>query len=456
MKKEQDRPLLQAASRFLGKNWTILFLMAISFLTRVFIYQNIHTRLHTDSITYLILSDLEAVRTPGYPLFIELIQFINDLFSITPDYMSLLVFVQMFMLGMLNCLLIYILFMTITKNKYFSLAVSLLYNLDYLVMGFEYVILTETLSITLLLLSILFYFRIFERKPYMPYAAGLTSSLLLLTRPSFLLFFLCLLFFTCLVHFRAIIKRGFLKQYMRPLIILVLFNLVTIGSWSVRNKIRYDYFGVSQLLPYQLRHYTNRFFHKYEKDDNEFLNRLADIYLEENCNASRFEERLTKEFDLSGPDITRLFLKLNIKVILDNPGDYLKQVPEAVSKYYGLYTVHWTVPNQRKLLSKKNLISRTFRFFFNAHKLVFTKLPLQILFLVISPLLLIFLVYKDKKLLHLVILIEGTINYNFLVLTLTCNYGDNMRYRVSVEPLILLIFWASVFMLFQKILKRIR
>ena len=412
-------------------------------------------RLHTDSITYLILSDIEAVRTPGYPLFIELTQFFNDLFSITPDYLNLIVLVQMFFLGMLNVLLVYFLLIRITKNKIFSLAVSLLYNFDYLVMGFEYVILTETLSITLLLLSILFYVQIYEKKSYAAYAAGIAAGLLLLTRPSFLLFFLCLLFFTSVVYFRAIIKRGFLKQYAKPLSIFILINLAVIGSWSVRNKIKYDYFGVSQLLPYQLRHYTNRFFHKYKKDDNELLNRLADIYIEENCNASRFAERLTDELDLSGPDITRLFLKMNIKVILDNPGDYLKQVPEAVSKYYGLYTVHWTTPNQRYLLSRKNFITRTFRYFFNLHKRIFTKFPLQILFLVVSPLLLIFLVYKDKKILHLMVLIEGTINYNFLVLTLTCNYGDNMRYRVTVEPLILLIFWVSVFLLSQKVWERI-
>lgn len=454
MTKEQSRSFFKASLNFLGKHWPVLCLLAISFFIRMFIYQNIHTRLHTDSITYLILHDLEAVRTPGYPLFIEIIQFFNDLFSLTPDYLNLVVIVQMFALGLLNCLLVYFLFSRITKNKLFSLVVSLLYNFDYLVMGFEYVLLTETLSITLLLLSILFYIQIFEKKSYAPYAAGISAGLLLLTRPSFLLFFLCLLFLTSLVHLRAITRRGFLKQYATPLIIFILINVATIGTWSMRNKIKYDYFGVSQLLPYQLRHYTNRFFYKYKKGDDELLNRLADIYLEENCNASRFEERLTDEFNLSGPDITRLFLKMNIKVILDNPGDYLKQVPEAVSKYYSRYNVYWTTPNQKNLLSRKNFTTRTFRFFFNLHKYIFTKLPLQILVLVISPLFLIFLVYKDKKILHLVLLIEGTINYNFLVLTLTCNYGDNMRYRVPVEPLILLVFWVAVFMLFQKGWKR--
>lgn len=392
-----SRSFLKVGLDFFRKHWPISSLLTISLLIRVFIYHNIHTRLHTDSITYLILHDLEAVRTPGYPLFIEFIQFFNDLFSITPDYLNLVVFVQMFALGLLNCLLVYILCARITKNKIFSLFVSLLYNFDYLVMGFEYVLLTETLSITLLLLSLLFYIQIFERKVYSPYAAGISTSLLLLTRPSFLLFFLCLLFFTSLVHFRAVIKRGFLKKYAKPLVVFILINLATIGSWSMRNKIKYDYFGISQLLPYQLRHYTNRFFHKYEKDDNQLLNRLVDIYLEENCNASRFEERLTDELNLSGPEITRLFLKMNINVILDNPGEYLKQVPEAVSKYYDLYTVHWTSPNQRVLLSRKNIITRTFRSFFNLHKLIFTKLPLQILFLIIAPLLLILLVYKDKK-----------------------------------------------------------
>lgn len=433
-------------------HWTIIPLVVFAVLIRIYIFQRVRVGFHTDSITYLILSDLETVRTPGYPFFIEAIQFINDLFSLSSDYLGSIVFVQMFLLGILNCLLIYKLSKIITGNEIISLAIGLLYNFDYLVMGFEFSILTESLSTTLILIIILFYLRMFEGKKYASYLAGISSGFLLLTRPAFLLIFITLLFFTALVYFREIIKKRFLKQFKTAIAIFLLINIAAIGSWSMRNKIKFDYFGLSVLLPYQLRHYTNQFFHKYEKDDNELMNRLVDIYLEENCNAARFDERANNEMNLSDPEVIRLFLRMNLKLIMDHPGDYIKQIPDSVSLYYGVYSFFWATPNQRVLLHKKSLIPRIFRFFFDSYKFLFTNLLSQMFLLIIMPVILIVLVRKNKIALHLVIIIEGVINYNFLVSVLTCKYGDNLRYRVPVEPLIVLVFLSSLFLLVKTLI----
>ena len=430
-------------------------LLFISLLIRVYIFQRIRPGFHTDSITYLILYDIETIRTPGYPLFIEAIQFINDLFSITSDYLGLIVFIQMFFLGVLNCLLIYKLAKVITGNNSFSFVIGLLYNFDYLVMGFEFSILTETLSITLILLTIIFYLKIFEGKKYAPYAAGIFSFCLLIVRPTFLIFFLGLLFITAIVHFRKILRQGFIKHFRTAIVIFLLINIAGIFSWSIRNKVKFNYFGTSSLLPYQLRHYTNRFFHKYKKDDNELMNRMADIYLEENFNLARFEERILSEMNLSGVEISKLFLKMNLKLIMKNPGDYLKQIPEAISKYYGVYSFWWTIPHQKKLLNKKQFISRTLRSFFNIYKYLFTNLVAQIFILIVMPAILFFFVRKNQSVFHLVFLCEFAINYNFLASVLSCN-ADNLRYRVPVEPLIVLIFLSSSLLFLKGTLKSIK
>jgi len=443
---EFKRPL-----HFMFKNWSIIALLVLSLLIRIYIFQKVRPGFHTDSITYLILSDLQTVRTPGYPLLIEAIQFVNDLFSITSNYLGLIVFIQMFLLGMLNCLLIYKLAKIITENKIFSVAVGLLYNFDYLVIGFEFQILTETLSISLVLITILFYMKMFEGKKYAPFAAGLSSAFLLLTRPTFLFLFIALVFITAITYFRAIIKKAFFKHYRKTFLIFLLINIFTIGTWSIRNKIKFNYFGFSTLLPYQLRHYTDRFFHKYKKDDNELLNRLADIYLEENRNAHSFYDRLTHEMNLSGPEVSKLFLKMNLKLIIDNPGDYLKQIPEAISKYYGVYSFWWTIPQQKKLLHKKRFIPRIMRFFYNFYHFLFTNLVSQIFILIVMPVILLIIVRKNKNAFHLVLICEGIINYNFLASVLSCN-ADNLRYRVPVEPLIGLVFFSSLFLLIKVII----
>lgn len=437
------------------KNWPVIILLFISLLIRVYIFQRIRPGFHTDSITYLILHDIETIRTPGYPLFIEAIQFINDLFSITSDYLGLIAFVQMFFLGVLNCLLIYKLAKMIIGNNSLSFVIGLLYNFDYLVMGFEFSILTETLSITLILLTVIFYLKMFEGKRYAPYAAGIFSVCLMLVRPTFLIFFLGLLCITAIVHFRKILKHGFIKHFRKAMVIFLLINVAAIFSWSIRNKVKFNYFGTSSLLPYQLRHYTNRFFHKYKKDDNELMNRMADIYIEENFSLPRFEERILSETDLSGVELSKLFLKMNLKLIMQNPGDYIRQIPEAISKYYGVYSFWWTIPNQKKLLNKKRFIPRISRFFFNVYKYLFTNLVAQIFILIVMPVVLFILVRKNQNVLHLVFLCEFVINYNFLVSVLSCN-ADNLRYRVPVEPLIILIFLSSSLLLLKGILRGIK
>jgi hypothetical protein len=124
---------------------------------RVFLFQGVVPRVHTDSVTYLELKNLDPVRTPGYPLFLEVIQFFNDLFTITPRYLRYIVFVQMFILGLINTCLVYAFSRLLTRSNGFSLAMGLLYNLDYFVIGFEFLLLTETLSLTLLGLTLLSY-----------------------------------------------------------------------------------------------------------------------------------------------------------------------------------------------------------------------------------------------------------------------------------------------------------
>jgi hypothetical protein len=53
---------------------------------------------------------------------------------------------------------------------------------------------------------------------------------------------------------------------------------------------------------------------------------------------------------------------------------------------------------------------------------------------------------KKKDVFHLACLLEGTIQYNFLVSIFFTPGGiNNLRYRLPVEPLIVLVFCAGLF-----------
>lgn len=438
---------------FFHKNALLLVLLLFALLLRLFVFPRIRPNFHTDTLTYLVLSDLETVRTPGYPLFIEAVQFFNDLFSLTSDYLRLLAFVQVFFLGLLNCFLLYELTRRWLKSHVPAFFVGLAYNLDYLVMSFEFILLTETLSLTLLLAVLLFYTRIFEGKKGSAVWAGIFSALLLLTRPTFLLLFIGLVLISAAVHFRSLFKGDFIKRYGKALTVFFLINLTAIGGWSFRNKMRHDYFGFSILLPYNLRYYTNRFFRLYEPGEDEILNQAARIYIEENLHPGRFTERAVKELNLTELEVSRLYLKMQLKVISDHPEEYLKQIPEAVDNYYGIYSFWWSIPNQQEILNSDLPPARFLKFFYGIFNALFTNRIPAVILLALLPLLLFLFTAGKRREIHTAFIIVAVVNYNFIVSVLSAN-APMERYRVPVEPLIFMAGLASLY-LSAKFLKRL-
>ena len=433
------------ALSFLARHWAILILLTAALLLRIFIFWSISPQLSTDSVTYLVLQDMQPERTPGYPLFIEIIQFFNDLLTITPQYLRLIVFFQIFLLGVLNTYLVYAFAKILTRSEGFALAMGLIFNLDYFVIGFEFVILTETLSLTLLGLALLFYWKIFQGKASAPYWAGLFSVCLLLTRPTYAALFLCLLVLTVVIHLRPILKGDFLRKYARPLAIFLIINLVGIGSWSWRNKVKYDYFGLTTILPYQLGYYTEQFYLKYKMGSDPELDKYAQILIEEKGRPYDFGNRLAEELKIPKAEVSRILMRLDLKLIKENFRQYLKILPDAASIYYG-YSWFWTKPQNKILVERSRILSALFGFFLNIYVSMFKNfIPLLLLILII-PLAFIWTARKRKDDFHWLCLLEGTIQYNFLVSVLLTNAGvNNMRFRVPVEPVILLVFYGALF-----------
>ncbi|MCJ7581352.1 MAG: hypothetical protein MUP98_12575, partial [Candidatus Aminicenantes bacterium] len=436
--------MLQAEKKLkslLYKSGPLLAVLTSGLITRIFIFVKVTPRVQTDSLTYLFLSDLTTMRTPGYTVFMEFLHFFNDLFSFTLDYFGLIVFVQVFILGLGNSLLIYLFSKKLTGSRWFSVGVGILYNCNYFILGFEFNLLTELLATSLLLLTLHFYIEIFEGKRYAPYVAGLLSVFLLLTRPVFLVFFIGLLSTTILVHFRKILKGPFLKTHAKGMAIFLILSLVGIGSWCTRNKIKYDYFGISTVMPLQFRHYTKSFFHKYKTGQDEEMDRFVAIYFEEDLNTYNFQTRIEKEFNMTPVEFSRLYMKMNVRMIKDYPWDYIKQIPVSAAYYYRNYSSYWMTPYNRKLLTKNKLISRIFRFFFRINTTLYRTLPTLLMMVLVLPALFLFFLRKRQKEFHFLLLVVMAINYNFVISVLTTNSGiDNLRYRVPVEPLILMVF----------------
>ncbi len=430
---------------FLQRRWALLLVLASALSLRIFIFLNVTPVLQTDSVGYFFLQESEPVRTPGYYFFMEAVHFFNDLFAITSQYLRLIIFFQLFLLGMINSVLIFTLAKKISLSEGFALAMGLLYNLDLFVVGFEFVVLTETLTLTLLGLTMLFYGKIFEGVRTAPYWAGLASFALLLTRPTYTWLFLILVALTLLFRWRQFVKGFFRQSYARPLLIFLLINLIGIGGWSLRNKRRFDFFGISTILPYQLSYYTWNFVEKYRPGSDEELNEYARILQEVNGQPYDFRWRLREDRQMSEAEISKVLLKLNRKLIEDNFREYARLVPGAAAYYYD-YSWYWLRQRQRSFLGKSKLVSAPFRFFRDFYARLFQN-PYSLIFLVaVIPAVFIISRRKGGEAAHLALLFEGVIHYNFLVSVILTNAGvNNLRFRVPVEPFILLVFYAAVF-----------
>jgi len=441
---------------FWRRRWPLFLFLAASLILRIFLFQSVLPRLQTDSVTYFELRNLDPVRTPGYPVFLEIILFLNDLFSFTPRYLLYIVFVQMFLLGMANCYLIYALGKSFTGSEVFALAMGVVYNLDYLVIGFEFLILTETLSLTFLMLTLLFYRKIFQGSKSAPWLAGIFSVCLLLTRPGFAGLFVCLLGISTLVHLRRPMRKGFLKKFPGPLAVFLLFNLAAIGGWSWRNKQTHGFFGISTIIPYQMGYFTGHFYWKYKAGGDPELDKYAAILAEVKGRPFDFRWRLAEDFHLSEVEISRILLRLNLKLIKDNPRQYLRLLPRAAAAYYD-YSWDWTAPQNKRIFNRNKFPAKLFRFFFRIYRGVF-KNPLALLtFVLLIPLALLIASRKNKELFHWLCLIEGTVHYNFLLCVFFTPGGiNNLRYRIPVEPLILLVFYAALFLFGRALVRRPR
>jgi hypothetical protein len=457
MAKQRHRPRLSlrrlSLSPFLRRRWPLLLLLAASLIMRILLFQSVIPRVHTDSVTYFELSNLDPVRTPGYPLFLEIIQFFNDLFTITPHYLRFIVFVQVFFLGLINTYLVYALAKFLTRSEIFSLAMGVIFNLDFYVLGFDFLLLTETLSLTFLGLTLIFYMKIFEPNKRAPYWAGFFAVCLLLTRPSFAGLFVILIGLSWLVHARPPGGHGFIRKFGPAMAVFLLFNLAGIGGWSVRNMIRHGYFGISTILPYQLGYFTQHFYRKYKTGHDAEMDRYAAILAEEKGQPFEFRRRLAEDMNMKEAQISKVFLRLNLKMIKDNFADYLRLIPRAASSYYR-YNWDWTAPQNKRIFRRNPLTARLFRFFFRIYAGIFKNAFALVTLVLLIPAGLLITTRKKKPLFHQLCLVEGTIHYNFLICVLLTPGGiNNMRYRAPVEPLILLVFYAALF-LFSRFLFR--
>ncbi|MDH6308590.1 4-amino-4-deoxy-L-arabinose transferase-like glycosyltransferase [Dysgonomonas sp. PFB1-18] len=326
--------------KLLGKIWqwlntypvgTIVFTAILFRIAILFLYGQITP--YPDSEDYIALgnkllhldlSGYEGERSPGYPFLLAL--FSLPFFSSHGVILLLIPFVQM-LAGIFTLILLYKICLIVNIRKEVALAVSLFFSCYLPTVFFEFAILTE--SLTLLVVMLVFYY--FFRYLYQEKTIGklilvtLLCTYLVLIKP-FYIFLPFILFAFLLLQKKPSVSV--VSKYL----IMWLIPLLAFLGWSYVNKVNTGHFVSTTFYGFNLAQNCVSFAEKTTpkyREIGETYARYRDNRVSDNEEAmviwdAYFE--LLEKTGLSYPDLSALLYDYSIATIKKNPVSYLKQV----------------------------------------------------------------------------------------------------------------------------------
>lgn len=413
----------------------LTLVMAYAIIVRLFIvvfYQTIS--LYPDSEGYIVLGNLltqlnlenySGNRTPGYPLLIALA---NNNLTIT-------IFFQL-ILGILGTYFIFD-FTKKNTNKITAFWVALIITSFVHFLFYEFIILTESLTLFLVVFSfwIINKYELFSTKaPKQFYLLlSIIFSWLYLTRPMFIYFTVGFGLFYLVKHIKKPIKNTLAKC-----LLVALIPLLTYFSWNNLNKQNIGHFTNTAFFGINLSQVATKFFHKAPEKDKT----IRDIFVKNRDSLAIHKpehlpmsiwyayEELKEKTQLSEVALSNELGSISKNLFKKHPKLYLKQVTESFVLFFGAKsTLKW---NYKKFKNKyfKYSVSILWRYFQYYLLILF-----NILFLIFSFKTL-YMFFKSKcsffnmNLFIVCIVISGALAQAIVT------FGANSRFAFPFFPLI--------------------
>jgi hypothetical protein len=397
--------------------WVVLFLCTILRLS-LFIYY--HPRATYDTTTYenlaskireLDLTGHDGARTPVFPLILALAKNNREI-----------VFAFHSFLGIVTTALLFLLTQRTTNDTTAAVIVALSYSLGLQWLSYEMYMLTETLSLFLVVLFVfLFEITIRMKSAAMYVLLGSVAAMATLTRP--------ILIVLVFVGFAFLLYIHFYERRFRNLAYYVLPIALSLLGWCYINKIHTGYFTLTTLSGYSLTNHSGAFMER-APDKYRFV---RDIYLKKRDEYARktgshamtifqIDEAMRKETGYSYGKLSEELRKLSIDLFIANPSLYAKSVLKAWINF-------WRPPGPSNQLSlARYTIGRTIFYIQTAYYLILYFAVLLISVLSLTP---------AHSILKLNLFDYFCISVIFAasVLQALIEYGDNPRYGLPFHPL---------------------
>lgn len=422
-------------------NKYLFILILAGVLVRAFIWLLYEPIIYPDSGSYENLArqiqqgDLrlyDGTRTPAYPL----------LMLATGVNYKLIWFIQS-ILGIAISVMLFRIALNHTHNNLLSIIIGLSYTLSLNQVYFEAIILTETLVTFLIILSLFLAQKHLHgnNSIILLVLIGIISSLAGLTRPLFI--------FLAPLYLIVLIPPEPLWRKIKYAVIFIIPFIVIIFGWCLFNKLKLDYFGPTTLTGYNLTQHSGAFM---ELAPDEY-SQIRDIYLKfrqeriaesgtHSMTIWRAAPEIQKATGLSFSELSKQLAKMSLTMFIHHPVLYSQGVFKAWVRF-------WSSPNywKRDKLHPQRLAGLMIAIWW-AERVVL--LAINFLFLVIV----LYFLYQNLFRKHvsnsvLDLLIIAIVISASIIQALT-EYGENGRYSIPVQPLIIYIALISVWRFFCK------
>lgn len=413
--------------------WT---LAAVALVFRVFIAWFYPPLIVQDTASYIDLADriaslnfdgYQAFRTPVFPLLILLCGKNPALIAAAHQ-----------LLGVLECFLLYWLFLRVFRSRKAGLLAGLCYALNPSQGVMERTLLAEPVTTVLVTAALYFLLKGLDSRDWRAlFFSGAASGLAVLARPAFLFLPALSIVFAGVILFRQ--ER--LRLVLNRIIALSAPVLATVGGWVLFNYIQTGYAGVSSLSGYSLINHAGAWIEKappgYES--------IRDIYLKHrSLNLIRTgrqdntiylaRKELLEATGLDELHLSQRLQELSIQLILRDPVAHARSAVHSLIDFWRptWYTVEGGF---RTVLKGRFNLSKVMMMIYLPFYLV-----LNVLFLLLP----FFWPLKNKNA-FVKYTFEG--GWRILLVYLTvwgtalfqaaAARGDNGRYSMPVEPLVL-------------------
>jgi 4-amino-4-deoxy-L-arabinose transferase-like glycosyltransferase len=429
----------------LSEKQLLVYLLIIGFITRLLFsatYFGVTTagdskdyiRL-AKTITDLDLSQFQGRRTPGYSFIISLLQ--NNLVCVV---------VLQLLLGLFNLYLLYQ-FVKLLSNKIVAFLTTIFYNLFTHIIFYEFAILTESITTTLIILSVWFLvkFKLFESKTSLKkhIVFGLILSSLYIVKPMFIYITFGFFCFYILKNWKIKNKLNFIK----PFLTFIICCSIYIG-WNQFNKSQIGYFTNTQYFGINLAQTTTPFFEKAPNKDatiRDLIVKHRDSVLKINPNLDSDAmvvwyayKDLKKETKLSDVELSNKLGVISKNLIKNNPIKYFKQTGKS-------WLLFWEKPHI--YLNKSNF---TYNGFSHLHIILW----FNFLSYIVVIFNILFLVFFTKTLFSFFKNRSVLFSYTFFISSIVIvgsiaqalvAYGNNSRFCVPFLPLIIYVVISNIF-----------